>query len=555
MAWCRPCVRGGQARGARRSAFHRSQLCYALAVSVAAFLGFAPVAALAEVRFDNPITLMVGGNPDSVAVADLNGDSRPDLAVANAKSDNVSVLLGGAGGSFGAATSFAAGRLPSSVAVSDFNGDSRPDLIVGDFGTSDVSVLLASAGGGFGPPTSFVGGTYADDVGYVTGVAVGDFNGDSDPDLTVANSGTRTVSVLLGGAGGSFSSHSNVRVGDRPQSVAVSDFNGDSLPDLAVANYNSHDVSILLGGAGANFGAATTVPVGSYPDTAFPTSVAVGDFNGDSDPDLAVANSGSDNVSILLGAVGGSFGTAKVSAVGRRPSAVAVGDFNSDAHPDLAVANAGADSVSVLVGRDGGTFDPAVNLAVGSRPQSVAVGDFNGDAHTDLVVANLGSDSVSLLLGSVPSSSGAQPESGLPSPPAQPESGIPSPPASAPGAPVGPTPASPSALISPHLRLDTLRRRHGVLELRGRVDRRIDRRRLRLTARLRLPHGHSVTRNLTVRVDRGTGRISGRLRLTRRLAKADRIIVTASVARHGRYVAATRSRTIGRGEVVRRPRR
>ena len=77
-----------------------------------------------------------------MAVGDFNGDADPDLAVANVGSDNVSVLLGGGGGSFGAATNFAVGDMPRSVAVGDFNGDADPDLAVANFGSDNVSVLL-----------------------------------------------------------------------------------------------------------------------------------------------------------------------------------------------------------------------------------------------------------------------------------------------------------------------------------------------------------------------------------------------------------------------------
>ena len=206
--------------------------------------------------------------------------------------------------------------------------------------------------------------------------------------------------MLLGGPGGTSSPRSNIDVGNRPQSVAVGDFNRDSRPDLVVANYNSHDVSILLGGAGGSFSAATNFLVGGYPRAAFPTSVAVGNFNGDSQPDLAVANAGSNNVSVLLGDSDGRFAAARTYAVGRLPSAVTVGDFDGDSRPDLAVTNAGADSVSVLPGGTDGTFGAAVNFVVGSRPQSVAAGDFNADFRPDIAVTNLGSNSVSVLLGS-----------------------------------------------------------------------------------------------------------------------------------------------------------
>ena len=117
-----------------------------------------------------------------------------------------------------------------------------------------------------------------------------------------------------------------------------------------------------------------------------PFSVAVGDFNNDTNLDLAVANAGSNTVSILLGNGNGTFVTPAVNfGVGNTPQSVAVGDFNNDTNLDLAVANAGfinnpSNVVSILIGNGNGTFvTPATNVVAGFCPYSVAVGDFNGD--------------------------------------------------------------------------------------------------------------------------------------------------------------------------------
>ena len=116
-------------------------------------------------------------------------------------------------------------------------------------------------------------------------------------------------------------------------------------PDLAVANSNSGSVSILLGNGSGSFTGPTNFPAGSAP-----YSVAVGDFNRDSRPDLAVANVDSDNISILLGDGAGSFtGPTKFAFAGDGPWSVAVGDFNSDWRPDLAAAHYNLDYVSILL--------------------------------------------------------------------------------------------------------------------------------------------------------------------------------------------------------------
>src|SRR5207237_5072267 len=133
-----------------------------------------------------------------------------------------------------------------------------------------------------------------------------------------------------------------------------------------------------------------------------PYSVAMGDFNGDGHLDLAVANGGSNDVSVLLGNGDGTFRAARNfdAGLGGGPLWVAVGDFNRDGKLDLVVANSSSDSVGVLLGNGDGTFGPALTFpAGGSQPQSVAVGDFNGDGKPDLAVASYYSNNVTVLLG------------------------------------------------------------------------------------------------------------------------------------------------------------
>jgi VCBS repeat-containing protein len=297
--------------------------------------------------------------------------------------------------SFGPAANVATGDGPASVAVGDFNGDGNPDLAVANQLTNTVSVLLGSTGGSFTRQTPDL---TVDN--FPVSVAVGDFNGDSDPDLAVANGYSGTVSVLLGGNGASFTRQTpDLTIGGTPWSVAVGDFNGDSDPDLAVANQLANNVSVLLGGAGGSFTRQSPdLAVGSGP-----TSVGIGDFNGDSDPDLAVANQFDGTVSVLLGTAGGggfSGPTRAGNYSGSDPMAVAVGDFNGDGDPDLAVGDMSPGEILVLLGGTGGSFTgPTTTLTVDSGVSSVAVGDFNRDADPDLAVANFNVGRVSVLVG------------------------------------------------------------------------------------------------------------------------------------------------------------
>jgi VCBS repeat-containing protein len=350
------------------------------------------------VVFDPPTYLSAGSFPASVAVGDFNDDGDPDLAVANQFSDDVSVLLGDTSGGFTGPTNFATGGFPTSVATGDFNRDGDADLAVANAFSPNVSVLRGDGSGGFTAVASVPAGSFP------ASVAVGDFNQDGDPDLAVADKLAGVIVVLRGDGAGSFTTAATIDSGSYlpaalrgPTSVAVGDFNGDQDLDLAVANENSGEISVLRGGAGSSF-TRTVVASGSDPvdPVSDPVSVAAGDFNQDADPDLAVAEQSPGQVRVLLGGAGDSFATTtKVppDTVAEGPlSSVAVGDFNRDGDPDLAATNPtiGTPKVEVLLGGDGGNFitDPDYNFTAGSNPGAVAVGDFNGDGKPDLVVAN-----------------------------------------------------------------------------------------------------------------------------------------------------------------------
>src|SRR2546430_5064256 len=192
-----------------------------------------------------------------------------------------------------------------------------------------------------------------------------------------------------------FQAAVNYGAGASPYSVVVGDFNGDGVPDLVVANFGnpyssqtiSGSVSVLLGKGDGAFRSAVTYDAGRNP-----SSVRAADFNGDGKPDLAIANSvcsgGGPNVSVLLGKDGGTFEAAFNYVGVAEPSSVGVGDFNGDGKPDLAVADLGSGTVAMLLGNGDGTFQAGVGVAAGTRPEFLAVGDFNGDGKPDLVVGD-----------------------------------------------------------------------------------------------------------------------------------------------------------------------
>jgi hypothetical protein len=178
------------------------------------------------------------------------------------------------------------------VAVADFNNDGKLDVVTA--GAAGTTVLLGDGNGALQPTAHFVG------VPVATSLAVGDLNGDGKPDAVVTSAPVgmgyvSSVNVLPGNGDGTFRTGQNFAAGASESSVAIGDFNQDGKPDLAVGNASG--VSVLLGNSNGTFQSALTFATGSGPG-----SVAVGDLNGDGFPDLAVANASSNSASVLLNA-------------------------------------------------------------------------------------------------------------------------------------------------------------------------------------------------------------------------------------------------------------
>ncbi|MCU0543979.1 MAG: DUF4347 domain-containing protein [Oscillatoriaceae cyanobacterium Prado104] len=195
-----------------------------------------------------------------------------------------------------------------------------------------------------------------------------------------------------------FGTATNFPVTYSLRKVATGDFNKDSNLDLAFASTGpNRNVSIVLGNGNGTFGAVTNLNTNS-PSLLASWSVAVGDFNKDGNSDLVTANNFTNNVSLLLGNGDGTFGTATYFDVGSSPYTVAVGDFNSDSNFDLVTANRGSNNISILLGGGSGNFSAPINLSVGSNPYFVLVGDLNKDGRSDFATANFSSNSVSIIL-------------------------------------------------------------------------------------------------------------------------------------------------------------
>jgi hypothetical protein len=177
--------------------------------------------------------------------------------------------------------------------------------------------------------------------------------------------------------------------------AAMGDFNGDGIPDLAVGDHSSSGgVKILLGN-----GDGTFRPAVSYPAGVNPFSIAVGDFNGDGKADLVVADDSTPNLSVLLGNGDGTFHAPVPYTAGANGTFLAVGDFNGDGNADLVIAGQQDKTIRILLGNGDGSFRPGATYLTTYSLSAVAIGDFNADGKTDLAIGDAGALRVGILLG------------------------------------------------------------------------------------------------------------------------------------------------------------
>jgi hypothetical protein len=360
-------------------------------------------AAQTQIMFKPPVRLHTGVAPQTVLIADVNGDSHPDILVANIGSSSLSVFLGDGQGNFtpSRGSPFRAGEAPNDLALGDFNQDGKLDVAIANHGVQKVSVLLGDGRGGFahapGSPFAVLSNPHPH------GIAAADFNGDGKLDLAVDSWGEDKLLVLFGNGDGSFKTPgAKFSVGHAPyQRLRTADFNEDGHPDLITSNWRGDSISLMLGDGKGGFSLAggKHLPVPSSP-----FGLAVGDFNGDQHADIAVVHySGQSSdrsrnaLTVLYGDGTGKFTTAAGSpyAVGHYPPTVTAGDINNDGIDDVAIPNHVDNTVSIYLGGKAGLKEAHGSpLKVGHGPQCVAIGDVNGDHKADLVVSDSDDDEI-----------------------------------------------------------------------------------------------------------------------------------------------------------------
>jgi uncharacterized protein YjdB len=356
-------------------------------------------------NFNGKVDVSSLTNPSNVAIGDIDGDGKPDVAVANGNSSGTISIFRSTSTSgtitFATRVDIAAGSSPTCIAIGDIDGNGKPDLVVANYLSNTVSVFRNN---------SFSGSiSFAARVDFIVGpgprsVAIGDMDGDGRPDLAICGEGPDVVYTLRNrSAVGTivFDPLTNFPVGINPTYVTIGDADGDNKPDMIVANGGSASVSVLRNTS--SIGSINFAAKLDFASGVFPRHIAWGDVDGDGKPDMAVANNWSNSVSVLRNT--GSIGTASFApkvdyATDSNARSVALGDINGDGKPDMVVANTGAPTISIFRNTgSSGTISFVANgtKTTGSYPISVAMGDLDRDGKPDLAVVNYLSSTLSVF--------------------------------------------------------------------------------------------------------------------------------------------------------------
>jgi len=351
-------------------------------------IGTAPAAAA---LFFPPEYLSVPGEQVlAMVAADFDGANGPDLALVSYQADSLTVLLNNGLGVLGAPASYATGIGPTSLTCADLSGDGLLDLAV--VGWDDRLRLFLGQGAGL----------FAPGADYPTGdnpwkLVAADFNGDGLADLACSNLGGAPgqVSVYINQGGGAFSVE-QVPTLSGQRGLAVGDFEGDGDLDLALAVYAMDQLALHFGDGSGHFG-----PAVAHATADKPYDIAASDLDGNGRPDLLLIHKDAQRqIWALPGLGGGLFGTPLVWNADRDMDQLLLADLDADRDQDLLVTCSGAGSVGVLLRPNDGVWAPPFFEAGGSGAYAPAAADFDNDGDLDLAVSSYWTNQLARLTNS-----------------------------------------------------------------------------------------------------------------------------------------------------------
>ena len=337
---------------------------------------------------------------EAMTANDFNGDGFVDVAV-TVTSGTVRLMLNNGNGTYRQGATLTAGTSPRGITSADFDGDGDIDIAAtNSFGlaNTNMSVFMNNGNGTFAPAINLVLPSFS----FPLGVVAADVTGDGRPELITANAVGNTISVFTNNGSGAFGPRNDYAAGAGATDLVAVDLNGDGQLDIAVADANANQVTVLTNNAGT-FGTSTTFAVGTRP-----VSITAFDLDNDGDRDLAVGCQGNNEITVLA-----NNGTGTLTVSARLTTSGSIGnlhvvafDIEGDSDADLAVANSSGNSqVNVFVNGGGGVFGARQNINLpnpGDTGGPLAARDANGDGAPDLLIAGLTGDLLQVLINQNP---------------------------------------------------------------------------------------------------------------------------------------------------------
>ena len=344
--------------------------------------------------FQDPLTFSVGYSPSYTNVGHFNNDDKLDIIVLDYWGHRLDIMFGYGNGSFGDRINCSTGKRPIVAAVADLNNDGRSDIVVANRDDKHISVFIFSQ---IQFTTKHIS-SGLDNDSRLQCIVANDFNNDNVLDLAVVNHGTKTVGLLLGYDDGSFKKKTVISLdwNSNPKSMVMGDFNKDKELDLAVANSGTYNIDLLLGNGKGLFTRQTN---DGYTLNRPPSIIIADDFNHDEQYEIVVAYDNTDNIDILIVYDPGNFTDQTIYTTGGELHSSALGDFNQDAIVDIVVANSQNNNVEIMLGHGNGSFTSQMTYVTGTEPKSIAVGHFNNDTYLDIAVAHYKDKTIGILLG------------------------------------------------------------------------------------------------------------------------------------------------------------
>ncbi|HEY5611027.1 MAG TPA: FG-GAP-like repeat-containing protein, partial [Thermoanaerobaculia bacterium] len=338
-------------------------------------------------------TINTSSNPIGVAAGDLDCDEKPELVVGFGSGGSISVLPNTSNGgviSFGTAQSFTTQLAPNDVAIGDLDGDGRADLATANDQGSSVSILRNTTSGSL----SFTSTTLPTNSSAMRFIEMGDLDGDGRLDLVATQFAVSSLNIFRNTSSvGSISFNSQtLSINKSDAHVALGDLDGDGKLDLILTHGSSNQFEVRRNTS--TVGSITFAAEALFPTAGQPAGVVVADIDADSKSDVIVASEGPENVSVFRNTTTGgtiSFAARVDFTTPADPTDVRVADFDGDGRPDLAVISSSTLSTLRNTSSAGTiSFATREDSSIGGKSADVTVADFDRDGKSDIGVTNNG---------------------------------------------------------------------------------------------------------------------------------------------------------------------